>query len=103
MDDCVGPIFGTATAASDTPLPPSMGVLTITVPSTKVTASVSSANTSPRMPLTRNTMAPTTRPSTQATAAAAGSVDRNGQPALSISVALVYRPAPKKAPWPNEK
>ena len=39
----------------------------------------------------------------QATAAATGSVHRKGQFQRDISVALVYRPAPKKAPWPNEK
>ncbi len=89
MDEVVGPIFGIGTAASDTPLPPSIGVLTMTVPSTKVTAKVSSANTSPRMPLTRKTIAPTTTPSTQATAAATGSVHRKGQFQRAISVALV--------------
>ena len=79
MDDGVGPMAGTFTAASETPLPPSMGVLTTIVPTMNVTASVSSAKTSPRMPLTRKTLAPTKTPSTAATAAATGSVHRNGQ------------------------
>ncbi len=95
--------MGTGAAASETPLPPSIGVLTMTVPITKVTASVSSANTSPRTPLTRNTTAPSATPSTHANSAAAGSVHRNGQSKRAISVALVYRPVPKNAPWPNEK
>jgi hypothetical protein len=87
--DGVRPSLGMSTAASDTPLPPSIGVLTMTVPTTKVTASVSSAKTSPRMPLTRKTMAPTSRPKALATSAAAGSVHRKGQLKRDISVALV--------------
>ena len=89
MDDCVGPIAGIGTAASETPLPPSMGVLTTIVPTMKVTARVSSAKTSPRMPLTRKTLAPIAMPSTAATAAATGNVHRNGQFQRDISVALV--------------
>ena len=78
MDERVGPISGTGTALSETPGPPSSGVLTTIVPMTKVIASVSSANSSPRTPLTRNTTAPSATPSSAATAAATGSVQRNG-------------------------
>jgi hypothetical protein len=78
VDDAVGPIFGTATPASETPCPPSSGVLPTMVPSTKVMASVSSAKSSPRTPLTRNTTAPRATPSSAATSPATGSVQRNG-------------------------
>ena len=85
------------------PGPPSIGVLRMIVASTKVTASVSSANSSPRTLRTRKTTAPSATPSTAATAAATGSVATNGQSSLPDSVAVVYTPAPRKAPWPNEK
>ena len=32
-----------------------------------------------------------------------GSVQRNGMPAFMVSVAVVYMPVPKNAPWPKEK
>ena len=79
MDEARGPIFGTGTPVSETPEPPSSGVLTTIVPMTKVIARVSRANSSPRTPLTRNTIAPSATPSSAATAAATGSVQRNGQ------------------------
>jgi len=73
------------------------------VATTKVTASVSSANSSPRTPLTRNTTKPMKRPSSAGTAAAKGSVARKGRSALPASTAVVYTPTPKKAPCPKEK
>jgi len=78
-------------------------VLSTIVASTKVTASVSRAKSSPRSRGRRNTTAPSATPKTAATSAAAGSVHRNGTPALVTSVAVVYMPAPKNAPWPKEK
>ena len=80
-----------------------MAVLPMMVATTKVTASVSSANSSPRTPCTRNATAPTPTPMAAATSAATGKVQRNGQSNLAASVAEVYTPAPKNAPWPKEK
>src|SRR3546814_6789855 len=85
------------------PGPPSMRVLSTMVPTTKVMASVSSANSSPRTDLTRNTTAPSAMPSRAASSAAAGRVQRNGQFRLAASPAEVYMPMPKNAPCPKEK
>jgi hypothetical protein len=85
---CVGAIRGTGTALRYTPGPPSIDVFSTIVASTKVTASVSNANSSPRTARTRNTTAPSARPSAVATAAATGSVARNGQSNLPASTAV---------------
>jgi hypothetical protein len=92
-----------ASARSPAAAPPSSGVFVTMVPTTKVIASVSNANSSPRTPLTRNTTAPSATPSSAATSAATGSVHRNGHSQRASSVLVVYMPAPKNAPWPNEK
>ena len=42
-------------------------------------------------------------PKSAASAAHTGNVHRNGMPAFVVSVAVVYMPVPKKAPWPKEK
>ncbi|MCC2636240.1 MAG: hypothetical protein K0S48_4126 [Ramlibacter sp.] len=73
------------------------------VATTKVTASVSSANNSPRTALTRKTTKPMNSPSSAGSKAAKGKVARNGQFHLPASTAVVYMPTPKKAPWPKEK
>ena len=80
-----------------------MRVFSTMVPTTKVTASVSSANSSPRTDLTLNTTTPRPRPSKAAISAAAGRVHKKGQFRLAARPAEVYMPMPKKAPWPNEK
>ena len=85
------------------PGPPSMRVFSTMVPTTKVMASVSSANSSPRTDLTRNTTEPRAMPSSAAIRAAAGRVQRKGQFRLADSPAEVYMPMPKNAPWPKEK
>jgi hypothetical protein len=103
LDVAVGPSLGIGTAFRYTPGPPSMRVLPMMVARTKVTASVSSANSSPRTPFTRKATAPTPTPITAATSAAIGNVQRKVQPKVTASVAAVYTPAPWKAPWPNEK
>ncbi len=103
MDAALAKISGTATAARKTPGPPSIRVLSTMVPSTNVTARVSSANSSPRSRRTRNTTAPIPRPRSAATTPAAGSVHANGNPKVTARVAAVYMPAPKNAPCPNEK
>ena len=64
---------------------------------TKVTASVSRANSSPRSRFMRNTTVPMPTPSNAAIAAATGTVTRNGTFALVVSVAVVYMPTPKNA------
>ena len=94
---------GTRTALSTTPGPPSSGVLRMIVARTKVTARVSKAKSSSRTSRWRKTTAPSANPNPPATIAAIGSVARNGQFALVVSVAVAYMPAPKKAPWPKEK
>ena len=71
------------------PGPPSIGVLSTMVARTNVTASVSSANSSPRTRFTRNTTAPSAIASSAASGAATGSVARNGQSNLPESVAVV--------------
>ena len=71
--------------------------------STNVTASVSRPNSSPRSRFTRKTTAPMPAPSAAASTPATGSVARNGTPKAVASVAVVYMPAPKKAPWPKLK
>jgi len=73
------------------------------VPTTNVNASVTSAKSSPRTPLTRKTTAPSATPMRIATIAAAGNVQRNGTSKRVASVAVVYIPAPKNAPCPKEK
>ena len=103
MDDGEAMIAGSRTPPRFTPCPPSSGVLSTMVASTNVTASVSSANSSPRRRPTRNTTAPMPIPNSAATSAATGSVQRKGMPNWPASVAVVYIPAPKNAPWPNEK
>ena len=67
-----------------------------------MTASVSSANSSPRSRRTRKTTAPIPTPKRAAASPASGSVARNGRPAVA-SVAVAYIPAPKNAPWPKLK
>ncbi len=69
---------GIGTALMNTPAPPSIGVLRMMVATTKVTARVSSANSSPRSRFMRNTTAPMATPSSAAIAAAIGTVGRNG-------------------------
>ncbi len=66
-----------------------MGVFCTIVASTKVTASVSSAKSSPRTRFTRKTMAPSTTPSRAATSPAMGRVTRNGQSNRPASTAVV--------------
>ncbi len=73
------------------------------VATTKVAASVSSENNSARTACTRKATAPSSAPNSAATAAAAGSVQRKGMSNFVASVAVVYMPMPKKAPWPKEK
>jgi hypothetical protein len=80
-----------------------MGVFRMMVATTKVTASVSSANSSPRTARTRNTANPRPSASSAGIRAASGSVARNGQFNLPENTAVVYMPMPKNAPWPNEK
>ena len=75
-----------------------MRVFKMMVATTKVMASVSKANSSPRTDLTLNTTAPKARPSSAATSAATGRVSRNGQFKLADKPAEVYKPIPKKAP-----
>ena len=94
----MGPIMGTATAAIETPGPPSIRVLSTIVPTTKVMASVSRANNSPRTALTLKTTAPSAAPNSAASAAATGKVARNGQFRFAAKPAEVYMPMPKKAP-----
>ena len=93
---------GSGTPLRYTPGPPSMRVLSTIVARTNVTASVSSANSSPRRLRTRKTTAPTATPNSAATRPARGSVARNGRPAVA-RVAVAYMPAPKNAPWPKLK
>ena len=85
------------------PGPPSIGVLRMIVETTKVTARVSRAKSSPRSARTLKMIAPSATPRSAGTAAAKGSVHRNGQPSLPASTAVVYTPAPKNAAWPKEK
>ena len=73
------------------------------VASTNVIASVSNPNSSPRSRFTRKTTAPMPALSSAATAAATGSVARNGTPNAAASVVVVYMPAPKNAPCPKLK
>ena len=80
-----------------------MRVFSTMVPTTKVTASVSKANNSPRTDLTRNTTTPKPTPSKAANKAAAGKVHKKGQLRLAARPAEVYMPMPKNAPWPKEK
>ena len=80
-----------------------MRVLRTIVANTNVIASVSRPNSSPRSRFTRNTTAPMPSPSSPASVPAAGSVSRNGTLKAVVSVAVVYMPAPKKAPWPKLK
>ena len=100
---CDSTIRGTGTADRNTPEPPSIGVFRITVATTKVTASVISANSSPRSRFNGNTRAPIAQPRSAAIAAATGIVARNGQPNLTDSVAEVYMPTPRNAAWPRLK
>ena len=71
--------------------------------STVITASVSRANSSPRVRPTLNTTAPSPMPNRAASTPATGSVQRKGQSSLPASTAVVYMPMPKNAPWPKEK
>ena len=71
-----------------------MGVLMMMVATTKVTARVNSAKSSPRTALTRNTTAPSRTPSTAGSSAAKGKVARNGQSSLPARAAVVYMPTP---------
>ena len=99
----VATIAGSGTALMKMPPPPSIGVLRMIVAITKVTARVSSANSSPRSRRRRKTMAPMPTASSAGIAAATGKVGRNGQPNLVVRTAVVYRPTPKKAAWPRLK
>ena len=99
----VGMMCGSGTALMNTPPPPSIGVLRMMVAITKVTARVSSANSSPRRRRRRNTTAPMPMASRAAIAAASGTVSRNGTPNLVVSAAVVYMPTPKNAAWPRLK
>ena len=94
---------GNGTALRKTPGPPSMRVLSTMVPSTNVMASVSRPKSSPRSRFTRNTTAPIPAPRAAARMPAASSVHRNGTLKRVVSVAVVYMPAPKNAPWPKLK
>ena len=80
---------GIGTAARNTPGPPSILVFSAMVDSTNVTARVRRAKSSPRTPYTRKTTAATATPKIAATRPATGSVQRNGMPALVVSVAVV--------------
>ena len=78
---------GSGTALMKTPPPPSIGVLRMMVAITKVMASVSSANSSPRSRRTRNTTAPMpTRQQRRAARPRPAASSRNGQPNLVVSV-----------------
>ena len=101
MPDADGAILGIGTALSITPGPPSIGVLSTMVAITKVTASVSTANSSPSSARTRKMMAPSTTPNSAGTAAANGKVQRSDQPNLVPSTAVVYTPMPKNASGHN--
>jgi hypothetical protein len=80
-----------------------MRVLRTMVASTKVMASVRRPKSSPRRRRTRNTTAPMPSASRADSNPAMGSVQRNGILAEAARVAVVYMPAPKKAPWPKLK
>ena len=75
-------IRGSGTALRYTPGPPSIRVLSTIVARTKVTASVRSANSSPRSRRTRKTTAPTLTPNRAAASPASGSAARMGRPAV---------------------
>ena len=62
-------------------------------------ARVTSARYGPRR---RNAGTPKAKPSAKVSSAAAGRVSRYGRCALATSVAAVYAPMAKKAPWPRE-
>ena len=73
------------------------------MPTTNVNASVTSAKSSPRTPLTRKTTAPSATPRRIATIAAAGSVHRNGTSKRDASVAVVYMPGAEERAVPEGK
>ena len=89
MPVCVGMRSGSGTALMNTPPPPSIGVLRMMVAMTKVTARVSSANSSPRSRRRRNTTAPMPAASRRPSAAAIGTVTRKGTPNLVVRAAVV--------------